>query len=155
MNKLIVLFLSATIWAAATPPPEKPVIKPPFPETVKITPPAPDLDPEIAAFSGIWEGRWAQGSYVRLAVEKIDSTGAEIIYGWGDHPGGYFRAGWRYVQAKIYPRKGDEAPRLEFGKPGWRTTFWLENQDEIVGQFEKEIRSGTITDNVLLTRVKP
>ena len=55
----------------------------PLPATLNIIPPAPDVLPEVAAFSGIWDGKW-EGYYDRaLVVENIDNNKANIIYSYG------------------------------------------------------------------------
>jgi hypothetical protein len=54
-----------------------------LPATLNIVPPSPDLPPEIAAFSGIWEGKWRGYTDVVLVVEKIDMQKAEIILSYG------------------------------------------------------------------------
>ena len=48
----------------------------------KIIPPDPNLPPEVAAFSGRWEGIWKNGSKLVLVVERIDAKNAWIIYSW-------------------------------------------------------------------------
>lgn len=55
----------------------------PLPATLNIIPPAPDVPPEIAAFSGIWEGKWYGYYESILVVEKIDNNKAEIIFSVG------------------------------------------------------------------------
>ena len=57
-----------------------PTAKPPLPDTINIIPPSPDVSPEIAAFSGIWEGKWGEDQKTIIVVEKIDNQKAEIIF---------------------------------------------------------------------------
>lgn len=57
-----------------------------LPTDVTITPPSPDLKPEIAAFSGRWMGVWAGTLDAALVVEKIDARSARVVYAWGDAP---------------------------------------------------------------------
>jgi hypothetical protein len=48
----------------------------PGPQEVTIAPPAADLPPDLAAYSGTWEGAWGGNLQSRLVVEKIDANGA-------------------------------------------------------------------------------
>ncbi len=59
---------------------------PPLPEALNIVPPSPDIPPEIAAFSGVWEGKWGANQATVIVIEKIDSSKAEVIFslGWGE-----------------------------------------------------------------------
>src|SRR4051812_27189931 len=66
-----------------------------FPPDVRITVPADGIPPELAAFSGVWEGTWESGVGLlpsRSAVEEVTASGARLIYGWGD--AGSLRSGW-------------------------------------------------------------
>lgn len=51
-----------------------------LPATINIVPPSPEIPPQIAAFSGIWEGKWRGYTDIVLVVERIDTQKAEIIY---------------------------------------------------------------------------
>ena len=75
----------------------------PVPYNVVITSPAADLTPELASFSGTWEGVWDGVVPARFIVERIDSTSARVAYVWGDSPEGQFRAGWRRFNATVLP----------------------------------------------------
>lgn len=52
----------------------------PLPSSVKIISPPPELAPEIAAFSGVWEGRWDGVDAARIAIVQIDANQAFITY---------------------------------------------------------------------------
>src|SRR5947209_66497 len=72
----------------------------PSPSAVQITRPASSLPPQLAAFSGTWEGRWVGAGGAssgtlpsRLVVEKINAKSAQVVYIYGTQRG-YFRAGW-------------------------------------------------------------
>jgi hypothetical protein len=67
-----------------------------FPET-----PAPGLQRELAAYSGVWEGKWGNILHSRLAVERIAASSAVVVYAWGDHPSGAFKTGWVRTQAVV------------------------------------------------------
>jgi hypothetical protein len=60
------------------------IVNLPLPNDVKIIPPATDLSPEIAAFSGTWKGYWSGELAAELIVERISSAEAQIIYSWGN-----------------------------------------------------------------------
>lgn len=44
---------------------------PPIPAWARIIPPEPSIPPEVAAFSGRWDGRWRPGPYASLIVLQI------------------------------------------------------------------------------------
>ncbi len=73
----------------------------PFTSNLNILPPDPNLPKEIAAFSGIWEGKWGGRIASRLAVETIDGKKAIVVYGWADHPDSRFLGGWVREKAKV------------------------------------------------------
>ena len=75
----------------------------PAPPDLRIVAPSPELPGEIAAFSGVWEGRWDGTLESRLAVERIDSGSATVIYSWADSPQGRFKGGWVRVRATVLP----------------------------------------------------
>ena len=62
-----------------------------------------NLLPELAAYSGTWEGAWGNVLKSRLIVEKIDAEVARVIYAWADHPQGRFKGGWTRVRAQVLP----------------------------------------------------
>jgi hypothetical protein len=73
-STFLVLFVMILIGCASTAQ---------LPATLNIVPPSSDLPPEIAAFSGIWEGKWRGYTDVILVVENINTQKAEIIYSVG------------------------------------------------------------------------
>jgi hypothetical protein len=75
----------------------------PTPGNVTVTSPASDLAPELAAFSGTWEGAWNGNLPSRLIVERIDATSARVVYIWGAGEGGAFPAGWYRFKASVFP----------------------------------------------------
>ena len=87
---LIVMLFLIMLPSCVTAPP------PPLPERLEIIPPAPDVTPEIAAFSGVWEGQWGamKGIDTIVAIEKIDNRKAEILFSFGGETPGqvYFIA---------------------------------------------------------------
>ena len=60
-------------------------VKVPLPDNTKIFTPAKDVPKEIAAFSGVWEGKWPDyGTETALVVEEINSKSAQVIYCLGE-----------------------------------------------------------------------
>ena len=78
-SALVVLFGLILIGCASTAP---------LPENINIVPPSQDLPPEIAAFSGIWKGKWQGYQETILIVESIDIKKARVIISFG-LAGGY------------------------------------------------------------------
>ncbi len=112
----------------------------PTPTGVNIAPPDPGLAPELAAFSGTWEGIWDGVLASRLIVEQIDADSARVVYIWGDDPGGYFKAGWSRSRATTFPG----------GKIKWggqiRFTFTMSrDRMSIEGERETQGRVNTVT----------
>ena len=89
---ILVLFGTLLIGCASTAP---------LPETLNISPPSPDISQEIAAYSGIWEGKWNGYHESILVVEKIDYNKAEVIYSLGLVAG--FSPRYSYYTAQVYP----------------------------------------------------
>ncbi len=106
-NVLLILscvFLSMGITGCVTMFPSKP----PLPEVLNIIPPSPDVPPEIAAFSGVWEGKWGAIQDTVIVIEKIDTKTAEVIISLGEVGGGekvgiYPQNIYRYVTAAVLP----------------------------------------------------
>jgi hypothetical protein len=97
---------------------------------VQITAPARGLAPLLAAFSGIWEGRWigSGGSTygtlpARLIVEKINTSSAQVVYIYGAQPG-RFKAGWGRRQATVLP-----VGEIRFGGNGGPVLTFTMSQD--------------------------
>jgi hypothetical protein len=74
---------------------------PPLPATLNIQTPSPDIPPEIAAFVGSWEGKWANVQDTIIIIEKIDNQKAELIYSVG--PVAKRTASYRYYTASVLP----------------------------------------------------
>ncbi|MBI4824878.1 MAG: hypothetical protein HY807_00445 [Nitrospirae bacterium] len=58
---------------------------PPLPEDLKLIPPSSDVLPEIAAFAGVWEGKWSMNQDTVIVIEKIDNQKAYIIWSKGEN----------------------------------------------------------------------
>ncbi|MCB9958523.1 MAG: hypothetical protein H6843_07980 [Rhodospirillaceae bacterium] len=55
----------------------------PLPDDRSVVPPADEVAPELAAYSGTWHGHWGGELDSYLVVESIDPPSAEVIYAWG------------------------------------------------------------------------
>src|SRR5262249_43873650 len=68
----------------------------PLPENLAVQPPAADVSADVAAFSGVWAGRWTRGRAHTLVVERVEGRPAQLVYSWGqgrvaDNPDPGFR----------------------------------------------------------------
>ena len=84
---------------------------PPLPATLDIQTPSPDVPPEIAAFIGIWEGKWGASLDTIIVIEKIDNQKARLIYSYGKLEGSGIvgEACYAYYTASVV-----RGPRLEW-----------------------------------------
>jgi len=113
-NGIIILLLSVLILSllscASTAP---------LPSTLNIVPPSKDLSKEIAAFSGIWEGKWMGWFDIALVVEKIDSQKADVIVSNGDNEG---------IVGAYYYHTGDvieNPPSIEWIEPNGNKMIFI------------------------------
>jgi hypothetical protein len=74
------------------------ISRPPLPPNLSIVPPTPDVKPEIAAFSGIWEGEWGASQKSILVIERIDNYSADVIVSIGSRGAG----GFGFLQENSY-----------------------------------------------------
>jgi ABC-type uncharacterized transport system substrate-binding protein len=119
----------------------------PGPPEVIITPPAADLPPELAAYSGTWEGAWGNIRKSRLVVEKIDAESARVVYAWAEYPQGPFKGGWIRVRAKVLP-----GGKLQWGD---KATFTFEMaRDRLSIEGERE-EARHISSTVIMRKVAP
>jgi hypothetical protein len=58
----------------------------PLPPDVQVVAPAKEIPPEIAGFSGKWEGKWDDRLEHILVVERINPPTAGVIYAYGEAP---------------------------------------------------------------------
>lgn len=72
----------------------------PMPADLKIVSPSSELEPSLAAYSGIWEGWWDGGLFARLIVESLDASWAQVVYVFDSSPGN-FKAGWSRVKSRV------------------------------------------------------
>lgn len=84
---------------------------PPLPATLNIQTPSTDTLPEIAAFSGIWEGKWGETLDTIIVIEKIDNQKAELIFSYGKLGSSRIigEASYSYYIASVLP-----GPKLEW-----------------------------------------
>jgi len=99
----------------------------PSPSAVRITPPAPGLAPQLAAFSGTWQGGWT-GPYgtlpARLIVERIDAKTADVVYVYAALPK-RSPAGWFRAHASVLP-----FGQIRFAGPVRRASFTFTMRDD-------------------------
>jgi len=106
----------------------------PLPATLNIVPPAPDVPPEIAAFSGVWEGKWKGSLDSILVVEKIDNNQADIIFSLGYSR--KFKPNYSYYTVQV---SSDSS--IEWSEPGGNKFIFKMDRElnKIYGTFiEKE-----------------
>ncbi|MBT6426155.1 MAG: hypothetical protein HOK30_00710 [Rhodospirillaceae bacterium] len=55
-----------------------------LPDDILIIPPKPEVPAELAAWSGIWHGKWGGTLCSSLAIELIEENGnVRFVYSWG------------------------------------------------------------------------
>jgi hypothetical protein len=118
----------------------------PAPPELHITVPAANLPPEVAAFSGTWEGAWDDVLPSRLVVEEIDTESARVVYAWADHPQGRFQAGWSRVRVKVLP-----GGTLQWGSDGRFTFTMARDRLSINGKWEEAEHIAT----VIMKKIEP
>ena len=118
----------------------------PRPESIKITPPAADLPPKIAAFLGRWEGVCDLRSIkIVFIVEKISEKNAKIIHGWGS--GLSLKPDYARVTAKVIP-----GPKIEYMGIG-KATYIFE-MDEGLKRINYQYEFGGKTIKATLEKVE-
>jgi hypothetical protein len=83
-SKILATLLATAAFVVATPTfaQDAPTVA-----TVQITPPRAGTDPTLAKFSGRWQGKWNNGPYHNLAVERIDGPRLiGVVYTLGAYP---------------------------------------------------------------------
>ncbi len=110
----------------------------PLPDDIKIVAPTKDVSKKIAAFSGVWEGKWIRVREAALVVEEINSKEAKVIYCEGEMLGVYTSpASCERYKANVTP----ENLQIEF-RPDEikRFTFIMENNlNQIKGTYESPL----------------
>jgi len=95
-----------------------------LPATLNIVPPSSDIPTEVAAFSGVWEGRFWNGLDTKLVVEKIDNNEAKLIFSYGLYQG--VEPSYFYQTANVTPE-----PSLVFIAPnGDKFEFKMDNNQK-------------------------
>lgn len=111
---LIVLILAFAITACATGCATTnsswtPLPEPGTPSAIKIVSPGQEVPPQIANYSGVWEGMWDLEIYgirsframaVTIVIEKIESSRVTAIYSWGNWRD-YTKEGWVRMNGTI------------------------------------------------------
>lgn len=65
----------------------------PLPKDILLTPPAAEIEPARAAYSGIWGGVLNGAIPILVVVEEITPEGARVVFGNGFDPGSNIQAG--------------------------------------------------------------
>ena len=73
------------------------------PPKITIIPPAPELAPRVAAFSGVWVAGRAGIGPSRIVVERINETWASTLQFWPSDSTGNSDGIWRRVRARLQP----------------------------------------------------
>lgn len=120
----------------------------PGPPEVNMAPPAADLPPEVAAFSGTWEGPWNGVLPSRLVVESLDAESARVVYAWADYPGRCLKGGWVRVRATVLP-----GGKLLWGSESSFTFIMAEDRMHIAGEREEPAGRRNIS-TVVMKRVQ-
>jgi len=71
------------------------------PPEIRITLPAPDLAPKLAALSGVWEPVQGVDITSRVVVERIDEARATLLLIGPNHAPGFPRGAWERVRATV------------------------------------------------------
>ncbi len=122
----------------------------PLPETLNIVPPAGDVPPEIAAFSGVWEGMWISAFDTVLVVEKIDIDNAEVILSIGKGVNCPACESYWYQTGKVRP-----GPAIEWVTPdGDRFIFKMNKDLKSISAVLEEKSTGSKYFKAHLTRRK-
>ena len=104
----------------------------PLPKDLVLTKPGTDIPTNVAAFAGAWRGLWGMSLPGALVVEQVDTNGvAEVVYSWGDHPAGLFKAGWSRMEGEISAGKLHLA-----GKTGPIIDFSMEPDGTLAGSYQ-------------------
>ncbi len=121
----------------------------PLPPTLNIVPPLPDVPPEIAAFSGVWEGKWVSTLDTILVVEKINTETAEIIFSTGAW-GICCKPEYFYITARVIP-----GPAIEWiNKKGYRFVYKINKDLNSIDASMEEKSTGSKAWWAHLTRMK-
>jgi len=104
---ILVVSLSSAVFAAPTAPPQLRTNSP-LPGTVDIIPPDTSTPPALAAFSGIWLGKWKWDFYpdnakmerdTVIIVEKIEGNNVHIVLSWGPSRPSYSNSVGKWTRA--------------------------------------------------------
>jgi hypothetical protein len=127
-STLLVLFVMIFIGCATTAP---------LPSTLNIVPPLPDVPAEIAAFSGIWDGKWNGWNDTILVVENIDTEKAEVILSFSQSAN--LSSSYYYATAKVLP-----GPAIEWTvSTGYRFVFEMDRGLNKIKGVQEEISTGS------------
>ena len=149
---LVMVFVLTASLAQAAPMPSLKTDAP-LPKEINIVPPAADVAPELAAFSGIWLGtyEWTYNAQrikrdVVIVVEKITGTKIDLVFAFGEmRP--YYRntnVAWKRFSGAYDPTT--RKVTIQIGDPIFSTpgtaTIWL-SEDGNMSILRKMVHTGT------------
>lgn len=137
MARAMILVLGAVLAAGCAAAPRRSMT--PLPPALAVVPPAADIPPEIARFSGTWVGQWKSWTVTMehtLVIEAIERRGdtyrARVVYSHGEQPV------WGYTEAAIVRTDGtigrDARLRLKAFPDGARVLYTLSSDQELAGE---------------------
>ena len=130
MSFLFTILVSKEVFS------QKNVVLPP---EIEIVAPSNDVRPEIAAFSGKWEGVWDGQCYAVLVVEEIDNQEAKVTYAWGETGCGITGRGFGRHKAKV---SAGPPAKIEFGGGRYaKFTFEMKKDFKTINGFREFIDS--------------
>lgn len=122
----------------------------PLPDNVKIVAPAEDVPKDIAAFSGVWEGKWTwDGAVAALIVEEINSKEARVIIskGKGQEPFPGLPSYDRYKAIVTL-----ENLQIEFGRS--EVQWYIFSMENNLNQIKGTVKSNVGGSDIIMTKVK-
>lgn len=99
LTGILVLLLGLTGCATTSGGPWTPLPEQGTVSAINIIPPGPEVPPEIAAYSGTWEGTFDGSMAVTIVIEQITPPKVVAIYSWG--PGSNYIGGWTRVIGRV------------------------------------------------------
>lgn len=115
-------------------------LPPASPVEVQITPPKADVPPDVAAFSGVWEGEWNSRVPALLIIEQVRPTWATVLHFSSSHPDGQVYDRRERVKARVLP-----GGKLQWGVPGRVVLEIAANGTTLQGKRDRVGREDTIT----------
>ena len=107
----------------------------PLPSDIRFEQPGNGVAPELAAYSGLWRGKWENELDTQLAIEAIDPPFVDLVYSWGT--GRYVQeSGWKRITGRY--ENGILRASL---RPGVDLEFRLRENDTISALYTNQGQS--------------